>query len=99
MAKAWDEVRRSGGDVGEQRTRNVKRALEVAMELGDLRSSRNETQVLVGERMGVSQTRISRIERGDDLLISTLRGYVEALGGTLELVAQFDDDEQRIAVG
>jgi hypothetical protein len=37
---------------------------------------------------------VSRLEHGDDAKLSTLRAYVEALGGRLELVAVFDDDER-----
>lgn len=63
------------------------------MALADLREARKTTQVVLAEAIGVSQTRVSRIEREDDLYISTLRRYVQALGGQLELRAVFDDDE------
>jgi transcriptional regulator with XRE-family HTH domain len=53
----------------------------------------------LAERLGVSQSRISRIERGelDRAEIATVRGYVEALGGEVEIVAKFGDE--RITVG
>lgn len=57
------------------------------------------TQVTVAERLGMKQPHVSRIENQDDLLISTLRRYVDALGGRLELVAAFDDVRIPIAIG
>ena len=47
--------------------------------------------------LGTSQANISRIEHQEDLFLSTLREYVEALGGTLELRAVFDDETVAIA--
>jgi hypothetical protein len=46
-----------------------------------------------------SQGQVSQIERRDDLYLSTLRDYVEALGGTLEVAAVFDDERTPIAIG
>ena len=67
--------------------------LEGAVALADVREARSASQGAVAQAMGVTQGRVSRIERGGDLYISTLRRYVEALGGQLQLRAIFDDDE------
>jgi len=48
-------------------------------------------QVEVGERIGATQPEVSRLERRDDVLVSTLRAFVGALGADLELVARFAD--------
>ena len=61
------------------------------MSLRDLRKARKRTQVRVAKQLGIKQENVSRIERRADLLISTLSGYVEAMGGTLHLVAEFPD--------
>ena len=61
------------------------------MTLRDLRKARNQTQARVAERLGINQENVSRIEQRSDLLISTLSGYVEAMGGKLNLVAEFPD--------
>ena len=47
------------------------------------------TQDDLAARLGVGQDTVSRIERRSDMLLSTLRRYVEATGGSLELVARF----------
>ena len=44
-------------------------------------------------RLGVGQDTVSRIERRSDILLSTLRRYVEAMGGELKLVASFPNRE------
>ena len=61
------------------------------MSLQDLRKARQRTQVRVAKELGIKQENVSRIEKRTDLLISTLSGYVEAMGGTLRLVAEFPD--------
>lgn len=59
--------------------------------LRDLRRALTRTQERVAEDLGIGQEGVSRLEQRSDLLISTLRGYVEALGGSLRLVAEFPD--------
>jgi len=63
------------------------------MGFGKLRQARLQTQVALAERLDIPQTAVSRIERRTDLLLSTMRKYVEALGGRLELRAVFPDGE------
>jgi hypothetical protein len=48
---------------------------------------------------GKEQVAISQIEKRTDMLLSTLRGYVEAMGGNLSLVVQFDDREPVFLTG
>lgn len=66
--------------------------------LAQLRQFREVTQVELAHRLGIAQPGISRLEKQDDRRVSTVRDYVEALGGRLELVAVFGDDEERIAI-
>ena len=61
------------------------------MSLRDLRKALRRTQSHVASDLGINQENVSRIERRTDLLISTLSGYVEAMGGKLHLVAEFPD--------
>jgi transcriptional regulator with XRE-family HTH domain len=61
------------------------------MTLQELRRARNLTQVRVAKKLGVSQDGISKLEKRSDLLLSTLRKTVEAMGGRLSLVAEFPD--------
>lgn len=68
-----------------------KRAVITALALGRLRESRAITQRELANTLSVSQANVSRIEHEEDLYISTLRSYIEALGGRLELRAVFED--------
>ena len=61
------------------------------MSLRDLRKAMNKTQVKMAKTLGIQQEGVSRIEKRSDLLLSTLRGYVEAMGGELRLIAEFPD--------
>ena len=71
--------------VREQRVEDHRDALVRGLNLADVRRRAGKTQVQVAEAMGVSQANISRIEHGEDTQISTLRRYVRALGGELEV--------------
>lgn len=59
--------------------------------LQELREQRQVSQVALATRLGVRQPTVSKIERRDDIALSTLRRYVEALGGELRITAQFAD--------
>ena len=61
------------------------------MTLRELRHARKLTQVRVAKTLGITQDSVSRLEKRSDLLLSTLRKTVEAMGGNLSLVAQFPD--------
>jgi len=73
-----------------RRAKIERRASELAT-LKDLRQAVERTQEELAASLGVGQDTISRIERRSDMLLSTLRRYVEAMGGKLELVAEFPD--------
>jgi DNA-binding XRE family transcriptional regulator len=61
------------------------------MTLQELRHARKLTQVRMAKQLGISQDGISKLEKRSDLLLSTLRKTVEAMGGSLSLVAEFPD--------
>lgn len=59
--------------------------------LRELRLEQDVTQEQLAAMMGIRQASLSKIEHQDDLLVSTLRRYVEALGGELEIRARFPE--------
>ena len=61
------------------------------MTLRELRRARKLTQVRMAEQLGITQDGVSRLEKRSDLLLSTLRKTVKAMGGNLSLVAEFPD--------
>src|SRR6185436_15838765 len=64
--------------------------------LRTLREASDLTQVLISERMGMTQSQISKIEAGSDHLVSTLRRYAEALGGELDVAIMLGGRRYRI---
>jgi DNA-binding XRE family transcriptional regulator len=79
------------GRAAVQRERRIMRDM---LALAELREARGMTQTQLTEAWDVSQRNISRIEHEQDVYLSTLRNYVEALGGHIEVTAVFAD--QRI---
>ena len=67
----------------------AKRLIEEEMTLRDLRKAHELTQERMAETLHISQDGVSRIEKRSDFLLSTLRSYVEAMGGKLRLIAEF----------
>lgn len=67
--------------------------------LQELRQAHKLTQKRMAEVLGIGQDSVSRLEQRSDLLISTLRNYVEAMGGRLSLVAEFPDQKTVILTG
>jgi predicted XRE-type DNA-binding protein len=65
--------------------------------LAEMRRHQNLTQVEVAQLMGVDQSRVSRIERGENIELATLRAYIEALGGHVKVVADFGDEQLTVA--
>jgi len=92
MAKSFDRLReqvdrRPGG---RRRVEELKREMD-AIELSELRRSLEVTQEQLAAHLRMSQENVSRIERQDDLYLSTLSGYVAGLGGELQVTAVFPD--------
>src|SRR5437867_4770836 len=69
------------------------------MTLRELRKARRLTQVRSAMALGITQDGVSRLEKRSDLLLSTLRKTVEAMGGNLSLVAEFPDREPVVLSG
>lgn len=78
----------------DRRNKIEARAAELIAEemtLAELRRARKLTQVRMAKSLRINQDSVSRIEKRSDLLLSTLRKVVEAMGGKLDLVAKFPD--------
>ena len=105
MARNWQHVRDEALQTGRldaariaehrRRLRNQVRAYR----LSAIREASGLNQTDVAQRLGVSQSRVSRLERGDieHTEIATVRSYVDALGGEVEIIAKFGDE--RFTIG
>jgi predicted XRE-type DNA-binding protein len=101
----WDEIEAEMVAAGRWNEEAIQaevariRAVQRAYRLAELRQEQGWTQREMAERMHLSQPRVSAVERGEvsSTETGTLAAYVEALGGHLELVADFGD--QRLVIG
>jgi transcriptional regulator with XRE-family HTH domain len=75
------------------------RAMRVAIRLQELREKRKLTQVDLAGALKTTQANISRMEHSEDHYLSSLREYVEAIGGELELLAVFPEGVVRLDAG
>lgn len=85
LQKIWDDL------PAERKARIEERARDLAAEyltLQELRKAAGLTQAEVSQELGMPQSNISRLEKGADMLLSTLRQYVEAVGGKLNLTVE-----------
>jgi predicted XRE-type DNA-binding protein len=98
-----DDYATSPGEVIADADRAVARTVELLrggqrtrprreMFLQKLREQRQISQESLADLIGVRQGSVSKAERREDMLISTLRAFVEALGGELELIARFPEE-------
>jgi len=85
-----------------RRKRVAARAAQLIAEemtLQELRRARQLTQVRIAKELGIGQDGVSKLEKRADLMISTLRKTIEAMGGSLSLVAVFPDRDPVVLSG
>ncbi len=83
-------------DFGPERRRRVdamKRDLIAELPLHELRRARELTQVDVARTLKVNQPAVAKLEQRADVYVSSLRSYIEAVGGRLKIVAEFPEGE------
>lgn len=95
----WEDIaaRRFSPEARAKQKKAAKAELE-RVGLAALRKAREQTQVELAQEMGIPQSGVSDIERRTDLLLTTLRKYIQALGGELEVTAKFPEAEFAIDV-
>lgn len=79
-----------------QRIDAVKSELVAEMPLHELRRARAMTQRDLARTLNVNQPAVSKLEQRADVYVSSLRSYVEAVGGRLKIVAEFPEGEVAI---
>ena len=74
----------------------LAKKLHQEMDLTQLREARALSQAALGELLHVEQPAVAKLEKRADMYVSTLRRFIKALGGELEIVAKFPDRNVRI---
>jgi DNA-binding XRE family transcriptional regulator len=93
----WQDVRDdlvagAGGEQAVTAARHRNQAYIDGRRLAERRKALGLTQADVAERMGVTKSRVSQIERGEVSTIETVARYVQAIGGRIQISAVFGDD-------
>ena len=96
--RPWRDIRKTR-DPNDPEHAAFRAAINEALAIGELRQRRGVTQADLAAALGVRQPNVSRIERQEDLFVSTLRDYVAALGGELELSAVFGQQRIPLTMG
>ena len=90
MQRIWDEFSDEEKEAIQARYEELR---DEYLTLQELRKRKHVTQKDLAELLGINQENVSRMERRKDLRLSTIREYVEALGGQVQIRAVFPDDE------
>jgi len=97
MAKSFKILREKMSPEARARAQERTQRMLLEMDLQELRENLAQlTQVEVADILRVTQAHVSKLEHRDDMLLSTLRAYVEALGGQLDVLARFGKRTVRI---
>ncbi len=97
MAKTWQELKdRTMSPERQKKARELALQMLAELPLAELRKARELTQETMAETLNRSQASVSELERRTDVYVGTLRRYIEAMGGELEIVARFPDGDVRI---
>jgi len=96
MAKRWADLKAKLPAARRARMQRRTDELLLEMDLRELRKLVGVTQTELAERLKKTQGEVSQAERREDYRLSTLRRYVEALGGKIEVIADFGDKRIRL---
>jgi DNA-binding XRE family transcriptional regulator len=96
MARRFSELTAAKSPEWRRAVRRRTQEMLKELPLQELRRARQLSQVALAEALGATQPEISKIEHRTDMYVSTLRRYVEALGGELEIAARFPEGTVRI---
>lgn len=91
MTKPLSELTRKVSKMVHAAARVKAAKILTDMSLSEIRKTRGITQNDVAELLNIKQSSVAQLEKREDTYISTLRNYLHALGGELELTARFPD--------
>lgn len=96
MTKSFRELEARMTPAARRRSEAKAVSMVAEMALNELRTARKLTQQRLAKRLGIKQATVSKLERRADMYVSTLRNFVSAMGGELEITARFPEGEVRI---
>lgn len=96
MAHKWKDVRKPLTPGAEERIRRSVHEASAVMTLHQLREARSLTQVNLAKVLQINQGAVSKMEKRADMYVSTLRNFIQAMGGQLQVKAIFPEGEVQI---
>ena len=96
MSKPYSILRNKMKPVARKKAAEKTKAFLEAMPLLELRQARNLSQEQLAQTLSVKQPAVSKLEKRTDMYISTLRNFIKAMGGDLEIIAKFPDGSVQI---
>ena len=97
MTKSFEILKAKMPKSALKKTNQLIKQMMLEMALQELRQAKNFSQERLGEILETKQANISRIEKRTDMYISTLRSYIQALGGELQIIAHFPEGNIKIS--
>src|SRR5262249_59779554 len=91
MAKSFKVLRERRSSESRERSRLLAAKYRAEMPLDELRAARDMTQEHLARILKINQAAVSKMERRTDMYVSTLQGFVKAMGGELKITAEFPD--------
>ena len=96
MAKKFSDLMARRSPESQARTQALYQKLRAEMPLHELRQAQELSQDALAKALHINQAAVSKMERRTDMYISTLRNYIRAMGGELEIIATFPEGQVRI---
>jgi DNA-binding XRE family transcriptional regulator len=96
MAHKWKDIRKQLSPEAEERIRQGVKEAAVVMTLHQLREARSLTQVNLARVLEINQGSLSKMEKRTDMYVSSLRNFIQAMGGQLQVRAIFPEGEVQI---
>lgn len=96
MARKFSELEAKMSTEAIARSDTRYREMVAEMPLNELRRARGVSQETLAKLLHIKQPNIAKLEKRTDIYVSTLRATIEAMGGTLEIVARFPDGTVKI---
>jgi transcriptional regulator with XRE-family HTH domain len=93
MPKSFRTLKNKMSPKAKQAAMILANKMLAAMPLQELRQAKQLSQNHLAQVLETKQANISRLERRTDMYISTLRSYIEAMGGNLEIIAKFPEGD------
>ncbi|BAP43342.1 helix-turn-helix domain-containing protein [Pseudomonas sp. 21LCFQ02] len=94
--KSFSSLQKNMSEASQARVAEKTEVLRMQMDLSELRRARRLSQESLAQSLHVNQASVAKMEKRTDMYISSLRRFIQAMGGELEVTARFPDHSVRI---